>query len=61
MTTTKVVSRTGETPDEKSKRMAKEVPARILSTREASAAVYDVVKPASEQRPPQRRAKAPKA
>lgn len=37
-----------ETPDAKSKRMAKEVPERIRTTREASAPVYDVVKPAAE-------------
>ena len=42
-------ARTGESPTDKSKRMAVEVPARIAAAREASRAVYDVVKPAAEQ------------
>jgi len=58
MSQTKLTSRTGESPDEKSKRMAVEVPARILEQREASRAVYDVVKPAEEHRKGATRAKA---
>ena len=50
MTQTKVVSRTGETPDAKSKRMAVEVPKRITDQREASKAIYDVVQPADVHR-----------
>jgi hypothetical protein len=46
----KVTSTRGETPDEKSKRMAVEVPERIRTQREATRAVYDVVKPAEEHR-----------
>jgi hypothetical protein len=57
MAQTKLVSRTGESPDEKSKRMAVEVPERIATAREAARAVYDVVKPASERT---RTRKAPK-
>lgn len=50
MTQTKVTSRTGESPDEKSKRMAVEVPARIIEQRKAAEAVYGVVKPADQHR-----------
>jgi hypothetical protein len=49
MSQTKLTSRTGETPDAKSKRMAVEVPQRIIDQRKASEAVYGVVKPADEQ------------
>lgn len=52
-------SRKGESPDAKSKRMAVEVPERIRAQREASEAVYGIVKPADEQ--PRRKAAAAKA
>ena len=45
----------GETPDAKSKRMHREVPQRIKDTADAARAVYDVVKPASDQRKPARK------
>jgi hypothetical protein len=44
------MDRIGETPDDKSKRMAKEVPERIIAQRKASEEVYGVVKPADEHR-----------
>jgi hypothetical protein len=50
MSQTKLTSRTGETPDAKSKRMAVEVPQRITEQREAAEAVYGVVKSADEHR-----------
>lgn len=59
MSQTKLTSRTGETPDAKSKRMAVEVPERIEAQRKASEAVYGVVKPADEQ--PRRKAAMAKA
>jgi hypothetical protein len=50
MAQTKATSRTGETPDAKSARMAKEIPERIAAARQAAEAVYGVVKPASEHK-----------
>lgn len=41
----------GETPDAKSKRMAREVPERIAAAREAAREVYDVVQPADARKP----------
>lgn len=59
MSQTKLTSRTGETPDAKSARMAVEVPERIAAQRKAAEKVYGVVKPADEQ--PRRKAAAAKA
>lgn len=58
---TSAQARVGESPDEKSKRMAKAVPARIAETTEASRAIYDVVKPAGEHPRRARKAAADKA
>ena len=60
MAQTKLTSRTGESPAEKSARMAVEVPARIRTAREASGAIFDVVKPASEHRAARARKVSPK-
>ena len=41
-------ARVGESPTDKSKRMAVEVPKRIAETAAAAQPIYDVVKPAAE-------------